>query len=139
MLREEGLSVQVPLGAELIQSPGAGAGLERAHHWGQAGSALLWGVSRGGLAPQSCNAPQQRRPAHRRLPLLFALGSPAAGGDLYHLSWGQDPDTGELRLRDYWRDPASAAGATPASTAAGAHRAASASADGSGSEDEGAR
>lgn len=32
----------------------------------------------------------------------------SAAGALYHIRWGQDPDTGELRLRSYWQDPASA-------------------------------
>lgn len=57
-LAEEGVTVQVPIGAEFIQSP---------------------------------------------------------AGHLYHIRWGQDPDTGELKLQDYWRDPLStaAAGVTP--------------------------
>lgn len=25
------------------------------------------------------------------------------------MRWGQDPETGELQLQDYWRDPVSAA------------------------------
>ncbi|KAL4855684.1 ABC transporter A family member 11 [Chlorella vulgaris] len=37
------------------------------------------------------------------------IQSPA--GHLYHITWGQDPDTGELKLQDYWRDPVSAAAA----------------------------
>ncbi|KAI3423876.1 hypothetical protein D9Q98_009710 [Chlorella vulgaris] len=37
------------------------------------------------------------------------IQSPA--GHLYHITWGQDPDTGELKLQDYRRDPVSAAAA----------------------------
>ncbi|PSC73883.1 ABC transporter A family member 2 isoform B [Micractinium conductrix] len=35
------------------------------------------------------------------------IQSPA--GHLYHVRWGQDPDSGELRLADYWRDEVSKA------------------------------
>ncbi|KAL4434281.1 hypothetical protein ABPG75_000722 [Micractinium tetrahymenae] len=57
-LEEEGVTVQVPIGADLIQSP---------------------------------------------------------AGHLWHITWGQDPDTGELCLQEYWRDgpgaaPAAASG-----------------------------
>lgn len=45
-------------------------------------------------------------PAAHGHPPLFTCGIPAAG-HLYHIRWSQDADTGELRLRDYWRDPLS--------------------------------
>ena len=61
-----------------------------------------------------------------------------AAGHLYHIRWGQDPDTGELRLRDYWRDPVSAAALQADDGGSEGGGEGSEAEEASGAEDEGA-
>lgn len=89
---------------------------ERGCSWGWTHPGVHW------RARQECNDNPQ--------PFHTPLG---AAGNLYHIRWAQDPDSGELRLQEYWRDPVSRS-AAPARADAGSEGAGEQETDG---DDEG--
>lgn len=115
-LAEEGIVVQVPLGAGARPAwVGAACFATPVPCCDALWRAVVW-CARVPLPPACRQALPSRSSTHQPplppQPLSFFpaefIMSPS--GHLYHIRWGQDPDTGELRLADYWRDPVSSGG-----------------------------
>lgn len=88
---------------------GRAARARRREAW--AGGRVDWLIARERASGPACPPLPAAVSPPLILPSTARPAPPAcpAAGHLYHIRWGQDADTGELRLRDYWRDPVSAA------------------------------